>query len=57
MDSIPGSRRSPEEGNGNSNPVFLPRKSHGQRRLAGSSPWDHRNWTQLSDYTITTVRM
>ena len=21
-------------------PVFLPRKSHGQRRLVGYSPWD-----------------
>ena len=23
-------------------PVFLPEKSHGQRSLAGHSPWDHR---------------
>ena len=23
-------------------PVFLPRKSHGQRRVAGCSPWSHR---------------
>ena len=23
-------------------PVFLPGKSHGQRRLAGHSPWDHK---------------
>ena len=23
-------------------PVFLPGKSHGQRSLAGSSPWDRR---------------
>ena len=30
---IPGSRRSLGEGNGT--PVFLPGKSHGQRRLAG----------------------
>ena len=22
-------------------PVFLPRESHGQRSLAGYSPWDH----------------
>ena len=22
--------------------VFLPRKSHGQRRLVGYSPWDHK---------------
>ena len=36
--SIPGSGRSPGEGNGN--PLqFLPGKSHGQRSLAGYSPW------------------
>ena len=34
---IPGSGRSPKEGN--DNPVFLPRKSHGQRNLAGYSLW------------------
>ena len=33
--SIPGSGRSPGEGN-----VFLPGKSHGQRSLVGYSPWD-----------------
>jgi len=35
---IPGSERSPGEGNGNT-PVFLPGKSHGQRSLEGYSPW------------------
>ena len=34
----PGSGRSPGEGNGNSTPVFLPGKLHGQRSL-GYSPW------------------
>ena len=35
---IPGARRSP--GGGNGNPlIFLPGKSHGQRSLAGYSPW------------------
>ena len=32
---------------GNGYPVFLPGKSHGQRSLAGYSPWDLRvghNW-------------
>ena len=33
---IPGLGRSPGEGNGN---LFLPEKSHGQRSLAGYSPW------------------
>ena len=37
---IPGSGRSPEEGNGI--PVFLPGKSHGQRSLVGYSPWDNK---------------
>ena len=37
---IPGSGRSPGEGNGTS-PVFLPGKAHGQRSLAGYSPQDH----------------
>ena len=36
--SIPGSRRSPGEGNGNP-PIFLPGKSHGQRSLVGYNPW------------------
>ena len=40
VDSIPGSGRSPEEGNGYPpTPVFLPGKSHGQRSLVGCSPW------------------
>ena len=39
---IPGSVRSPEEGNGNPTPVFLPGKSHGQRSLAGYSLWGHK---------------
>ena len=37
---IPGSRRSPGEGNGT--PVFLPGKSHGHRSLVGYSPWGHK---------------
>ena len=38
--SIPGSGRSPERGQ--SNPVFLPGESHGQRGLVGYSPWSHK---------------
>ena len=30
-------------------PVFLPGESHGQRNLAGYSPWGHKSWTRLSD--------
>ena len=36
--SIPGSGRSPEEGNGQSAPVSLPGKFHGQRSLVGFGP-------------------
>ena len=35
--SVPGSRRSPGEGNGNPL-VFLPRKFHGERSLVDYSP-------------------
>ena len=35
---IPGSGRSPGEGNGKPTPVFLPGESHEQRSLAGDSP-------------------
>ena len=37
---IPGLGRSPGEGNGNPL-VFLPGETHGQRSLAGYSPWGH----------------
>ena len=37
---IPGSGRSPGEGNGN--PALLPGKSHGWRNLIGYSPWGHQ---------------
>ena len=45
MSSIPGSGRSP--GGGQGTPVFLPGESHGQRSLAGYSPWG----SQESDMT------
>ena len=35
---IPGLGRSPGEGHGNP-PGFLPGESHGQKSLAGYSPW------------------
>ena len=38
----PGSARSPREGKWQSTPVSLPGKSHGQRSLAGYSPWGHK---------------
>ena len=39
--SIPGSGKSPGEGNWQHFPVFLPGKFHGQRSLAGYSQWGH----------------
>ena len=40
--SIPGSGRSPGEGERQPTPVFLPGKFHGQRSLEGYSPWGHK---------------
>ena len=37
--SIPGSGRFSGGGNGESTPVFLPGKSHGQRSLMGYNSW------------------
>ena len=34
--------------------VFLPRRSHGQRSLAGYSPWVAKSRTQMSRHTIST---
>ena len=40
--SIPGSGRSPGEGNDNQLQYSFSGKSHGQRSLAGYSPWGHK---------------
>ena len=42
MGLIPGLGRSPRGGNGEPILVLLPGKSHGQRSLAGYSPWGHK---------------
>ena len=42
MDSIPGSGRSPGEGNGSPLQCSCLENSHGQRSLVGSSPWSRR---------------
>ena len=34
--------------------VFLPRRSHGQRSLAGYSPWVPKSQTRMSRHTIST---
>ena len=37
--------------------IFLPGESHGQRSLAGYSPWGLKNWAWLSNWTTTTTIM
>ena len=39
---IPGSGRSPGEGNGYPLQSYCLGNSHGERSLAGYSPWDHK---------------
>ena len=46
--SIPGSERSPGEGNGNPLQNSCLENPHGQRSLAGYSPWGCKSWTRLS---------
>ena len=48
--SAPGLGRSPGGGHGNSLQYSCLEKSHGQRSLAGYSPWDHKE----SDMTEVT---
>ena len=45
LNSTPGSRRSPGEGNGNPLQYSCQEKSHGQRSLMGYSPWDRKSQT------------
>ena len=52
-DSILGSGRSPGGGNGNPLWSFLPGKFHGQKSLAGYSPWGHRESDTRSMHTPT----
>ena len=49
---ISGSGRPPGEGNGNP-PAFLPGKSHGQRSLAGYSPWGRKELDTTDRLTHT----
>ena len=46
---IPGSGRSPGEREWLPTPVFLPGEFHGQRSLAGYSPWGHRVVTYTTE--------
>ena len=55
---IPGSGRSPREGNGNSLQYSLPGKSPNERSLEGYSPWGDKEWdtmTKQQKYVFTTT--
>ena len=57
---IPGSRRPPWRRKWLPTPVFLPEKFHGQRSLAGYSPWGHKEsdtTERLSRHVPATVRL
>ena len=49
LGSIPGSGRSPGEGNGN---LLLPGESHGRRSLVGYSPRGHKESDTTEDFTF-----
>ena len=51
--SVPGLGRFPGEGNGNTAPVFSPGESHGQRNLAGYSPWGHEESDMTEQLSLT----
>ena len=36
-------------------PVFLPGSPHGQRSLAGYSPWGHKEW-DMNDWTTVVIK-
>jgi len=52
MGSNPGLGRSLWSRKWQATPVFLPGESHGQRRLAGYSPWGHKELA-TTEYTQT----
>ena len=55
---IPGSARSPGEGNGNSLQYSLPGKPHNERNLEGYSPWGDKEsdtMTKQQKYVFTTT--
>ena len=53
MSSIPWVRKIPWRRKWLPTPVFLPRKSRGQRSLAGYSPWGHKEWDMTERLTLS----
>ena len=52
LGSVPGLGRSHGEGNGYT-PVFLPGEAHGQRSLAGYSPWGSKELDMTEKLTLS----
>ena len=54
--SIPGLGRSP--GGGHGNPLWYSclENPHGQRSLAGSSPWGHKEWDSTEQLSIHRIQ-
>ena len=52
LGSIPGSGRSSGKGKGYPLPVFLPGEFHGQRSLAGYSPWGCKELDMTEQLTL-----
>ena len=53
--SIPGSGRSPAEGHGNPLQYSCLEKSHGQRSLAGYSPWGPKESAMTVQLSISNI--
>ena len=53
LGSIPGSGRSPAEGNGNSLQYILPGEFHEQRSLVGYSPWGPKELDMTERLTLS----
>ena len=57
LGSIPGLRRSPGGGHGNPHQYSCLENPHGQRSLAGYSPWGHKELDTTEQLHIHTVFM
>ena len=54
---IPWVRKIPWRREWQSNPVFLPGESHGQRSLLGYYPWDHKEPDMTKGLTLSLTKM
>ena len=55
LGSIPGSERSPGEGNGNLFQYSCLENPHGQKSLVGYSPWGHKESDMTEQLTLSQV--